>query len=886
MHSPPRALVALAAALALGASLLDVGLLPPLDSPSGAARAAILQQYASQGQLPVAPGVTHDWGTFATGSGQQVVNFVEVQPGAPGISFDAALSNDQVPGLERPSSEANRKSVEGHRAIAAINGDVWSSSSVGAGAAPFGIQVENGELEVAGNTARPTFGVGANGQPLIGAPVVTTNLVTPDGVVHPINRINQQANAGETVLYTPRFGAQTDAGDSGTDVVLSGVPLPLGTSVNATATVVAVRAAGGQPIDPGTLVVTGPPDTYLASLVPGTTVQLTISITAGWETVTQAIGGREFLLRDGATSIDPHPSIADQRHPRTAIGVTATGAVILAVVDGRNAGYSAGVTDDDLASVMAQRGAVNAINLDGGGSTAMSVRQPGDGVVSVVNRPSGGSEQAVSNALLLFSAAPTGPLAILSVGPADQAIYPQSSIDFGVAGQDATYNPVALVPAGVTWSAQGLAGTFDSTGRFTATAPGSGTITATTNGLQGSTHLTVLADTTPPVAQPPLLSLVRGAILGSTVPVQVSWPAATDVGVGVAGYELQASVNAGSWKTVSSGSPLNRTVTLNEARGANVPVRGTGARRGRQRGRLRDRALRSGRRAVRSLRRHLVQGRLDQVHLAVLRRPGGHVHANARRVGDVHLRGLELRLDLRREPGPRVRERLCRRGPPGNGRPVLEDDDPPADGVHEDLDVEWPAHGQDRGARHERSPAGGRRRPGRARPADHRGPPARVEATDVGSRDQGAARRDSRVRCRRGRAARGEPRGNASDGCCRSPGHGLPRRHPRRRGLRDGGDAGCGAPSSLSLPPEYPERVGPVCGHDPRRTADGALILPSRDDGTAPDHSLAISSRRHRAFASRICRGVRHRTRTSPGLATSTVRQRAREVATLRRLRL
>jgi hypothetical protein len=330
-----------------------------------------------------------------------------------------------------------------------------------------------------------------------------------------------------------------------------------------------VRAAGSQPIDPGTLVVTGPADGYLASLVPGSSVQLVISITAGWETATQAIGGREFLLRGGATDIDPHPSIADQRHPRTAIGITADGAVVLAVVDGRNAGYSAGVTDAELASVMAGQGAINAINLDGGGSTAMSVRQPGDSFVSIVNRPSAGSEQPVSNSLLVFSAAPTGPLAILSVRPADQAIYPQSSITFGVAGQDAAYNPVPLVPGAVSWSARGLVGTVDGTGRFTATAPGSGTIAATTNGLQGSTHLTVLADTTPPVAQPPQLSLVRGAILGSSVPVQVSWPAATDVGVGVAGYELQASVNAGSWKTVSSGAPANRTIMVSEARGAN-----------------------------------------------------------------------------------------------------------------------------------------------------------------------------------------------------------------------------------------------------------------------------------------------------------------------------
>ncbi|HVA85392.1 MAG TPA: phosphodiester glycosidase family protein, partial [Candidatus Saccharimonadales bacterium] len=569
MHTPPRTLVVLAAALALVTSVLPLGLLPPLDQQSGAARAAILEQYASQGQLPVAPGVTHDWGTIATGSGQQVVNVVQVQPGAPGITFEAALSNDEAVGLERPSTEANRKSYEGHRAIAAINGDVWSGSSVGANAAPFGLDIQNGELEIAGNAARPTFGIDANGQPLIGAPVVTTNLITADGVIHPINRINQHRNAGDYVLYTPRFGPQTDVEGSGVEVVLTGVPLPLQTSVNAMATVVQVRTAGNQPIDPGDLVVSGPAGTFLSSLVPGSTIQLTISITAGWETATQAIGGREFLLRNGATYIYPHPSIADQYHPRTAIGVTANGGVVLAVVDGRDAGYSTGVTDEELASVMAEQGAVNAINLDGGGSTAMSVRQPGDDVVSIVNRPSDGSERPVANSLLVFSAAPTGPLAMLAVRPTDQTIYTQSSVAYGVAGQDAADNPVAAPAGVVTWSAQGLTGTFDSSGRFTATATGTGTITATSSGIQGSTRLTVLADTTPPVSGPPLLSLVRGDILGSTVPIQVSWPAATDVGVGVASYELQANVNGGGWKTVNSGTALNRYIRIADARGAN-----------------------------------------------------------------------------------------------------------------------------------------------------------------------------------------------------------------------------------------------------------------------------------------------------------------------------
>ena len=232
------------------------------------------------------------------------------------------------------------------------------------------------------------------GQPIIGAPIVSVNAITADAAIHPIDRINQRRNAGEYVLYTPRFGKSTDAGASGTEVVLTGVPLPLATSVNVTAIVSTVRAAGSaSPIDPGTVILTGPENSFLTALIPGAQVQLTISITSGWENVTQAIGGREFLLRNGSTFISPHPSIADQHHPRTAIGITGAGDVILATVDGRDTGYSTGVTDAELAAILAERGAVNAINLDGGGSTAMAVRQPGDSLVSIVNRPSDGGER-------------------------------------------------------------------------------------------------------------------------------------------------------------------------------------------------------------------------------------------------------------------------------------------------------------------------------------------------------------------------------------------------------------------------------------------------------------------------------------------------------------
>jgi exopolysaccharide biosynthesis protein len=478
MLPPPRAILARLVAFSLIATALPLNL-PATLAPAAAsspqhatkeARGAILQQFSSDGQAPVGPGVDHTWGKIVTGSGQQVVNMVTIQPAAPGITIEAGLSNDAVLGLEKSTNIANRKSAEGHRALAAINGDVWSSSGSGAQAAPFGIHIANGELMVAGPTARPTFGIDASGRAIIGAPVVSTNLLTPDGGFHEISRINQRRQASELVLYTPRFGSQTDPDASGTEVVLSGVPLPLATTVNSPAVVAEVRPAnGGTPIAPGTVVVTGPDTSFLSTLVPGETLTLTISITAEWQTVTQALGGREFLLRAGNTFISPHPDIADQRHPRTGIGITADGGVILATVDGRDAGRSTGVTDAEFAALLRERGAIDAINLDGGGSTAMSVREPGDGFVSVVNRPSDGAERSVPNSLLVFSSAPTGPLASVTITPDNQTVYATKTIDFNIFGQDAAYNPVTFSSSAVQWSVAGVDGAFDAAGRFTPT---------------------------------------------------------------------------------------------------------------------------------------------------------------------------------------------------------------------------------------------------------------------------------------------------------------------------------------------------------------------------------------------------------------------------------
>ncbi|MEM9663089.1 MAG: phosphodiester glycosidase family protein [Planctomycetota bacterium] len=85
------------------------------------------------------------------------------------------------------------------------------------------------------------------------------------------------------------------------------------------------------------------------------------------------------------------------RHPRTALGVSEDGrTLIVAVIDGRQDGWSVGLTLPELAGVMLRRGAWDAVNLDGGGSSAFLWR---DGDAIRGNRPSDGGYRPVAVSL-------------------------------------------------------------------------------------------------------------------------------------------------------------------------------------------------------------------------------------------------------------------------------------------------------------------------------------------------------------------------------------------------------------------------------------------------------------------------------------------------------
>lgn len=115
------------------------------------------------------------------------------------------------------------------------------------------------------------------------------------------------------------------------------------------------------------------------------------TLPAAW---TEIVAVRERLLVHGEVRESPAVTHDGQRHPRTALGLTADGhTLIMVVVEGR-AENATGATVRELAAVLLRLGAWEGMKLDGGGSSTMYVAPMG-----TVNRPSDGAPRAVATHL-------------------------------------------------------------------------------------------------------------------------------------------------------------------------------------------------------------------------------------------------------------------------------------------------------------------------------------------------------------------------------------------------------------------------------------------------------------------------------------------------------
>ncbi len=222
----------------------------------------------------------------------------------------------------------------------------------------------------------------------------------------PIDGVDTVRGAGRLVLYSPASGPTTDT-TGGVEWVLTGRPLKASPPTT----------SGNSAIPPGGYVVsyggTAPPSN-LAGLARATAVQVREVLDVhsrqrqqDWRRATTLVGGAGLLVRDGKPlgewAIEGLSKGFDvTRHPRTVIARGADRAIWLVTIDGRQPDRAHGMTFAAMQALLSRLGAVDALNLDGGGSTTMVVRG------AVVNRPSDiTGPRAVSDALIV-TARPSG----------------------------------------------------------------------------------------------------------------------------------------------------------------------------------------------------------------------------------------------------------------------------------------------------------------------------------------------------------------------------------------------------------------------------------------------------------------------------------------------
>jgi hypothetical protein len=208
----------------------------------------------------------------------------------------------------------------------------------------------------------------------------------------------------EVIHFTPAFGASAEPGD-GAEAVLDSVGRVTG-----------LREGRGGQIPPGGSVLSGTgegADWLRDHARPGNTVAIETDVAvdgADLKGQTGVVNGGPRLLTGGSPDITAfaegfvYPEnpefyyrFGERRNPRTLAGVTPGGNLLLVAVDGRRPGYSVGASFRESAAIMDSLGAEEAVNLDGGGSTSVTIGK------RLVNRPSDASgERPIGDAVVLL----------------------------------------------------------------------------------------------------------------------------------------------------------------------------------------------------------------------------------------------------------------------------------------------------------------------------------------------------------------------------------------------------------------------------------------------------------------------------------------------------
>ncbi len=390
----------------MAVALLGACVSTPAQGPAGKAPAS----------RALAPGVA-PW-QFTDASGPWVIHVVSMDLRRTELQMRHLRARDQLTGREKTSEMVRRVEAAGTTVVAAVNADFFwlttgenENNQVIDGEWWKGLKVTDSPYDTFDN-AHVQFALDASGRPSIER-YVLDGMAWFRTVPTPILTVNfnPRGNPEGTALFTSRYGATTPR-----DTMRTTAEAPMAAAGRRGDTLLFVRrgavaATSGSLIPANGAVLSaygnGSRVKEVQAMADGDTVRVlltTLPRLSHGAVPALLIGGWPRILRDGENIATRAPSLegtisrnAEVRHPRTAIGFSRDSATLyLVTVDGRSQ-VSVGATLEELAEIMRRIGAWEAMNFDGGGSTAMVI---GGKVVNVTSDPTG--EREVGNALAIL----------------------------------------------------------------------------------------------------------------------------------------------------------------------------------------------------------------------------------------------------------------------------------------------------------------------------------------------------------------------------------------------------------------------------------------------------------------------------------------------------
>ena len=289
------------------------------------------------------------------------INVVEISQNVnDDLIVEPAIANDRLFGRNKISKIADREN-----AIVAVNGGYFKPQT----GTPLGMLMINKKVYTGPIYDRVAIGFFDNGYDMSRIKLNSEVKTNVGGIK--IDNINQpRMLATHVIVYTKDWGKTSPQTPKyGIQMVISNDKL------------IRVSQESCEIPDDG-YVISGP-ESVLNQFAKAKNFYLDVKMSPEWVGVNHVLSGGPYLVKDGEVFVDMTAEKLTSiggRNPRTAIGYTKNNHLILLTADGRE-GASIGLTLFELANLMKSLGCINAMNLDGGGSTVMYVGG------QVVNKP-------------------------------------------------------------------------------------------------------------------------------------------------------------------------------------------------------------------------------------------------------------------------------------------------------------------------------------------------------------------------------------------------------------------------------------------------------------------------------------------------------------------